>query len=61
MVSKPPQLASLLKSDAVPLTIVLLLGVSTGYIGCMCLSLAAERGTTRRSRRRWRGWSLRSR
>ena len=28
------------------LTIVLLLGVSTGYIGCMCLSLAAERGTT---------------
>ena len=46
MVSKPPQLASLLKSDAVPLTIVLLLGVSTGYIGCMCLSLAAERGTT---------------
>ena len=43
MVSKPPQLASLLKSDAVPLTIVLLLGVSTGYIGCMCLSLAAER------------------
>lgn len=40
----PQQLPAALRMDAVAIAVVFMLGVCTGYIGCMGLILGAERG-----------------
>ena len=42
----PDRLPAALRGDAVALGVVALLGVTTGYIGCMALMLGGERGRT---------------
>lgn len=50
LLSHPSLLPAVLRSDVVALAVVLKLGISTGYIGCMALILGSERATTNQAK-----------